>query len=97
MRLGGEQLSEESEYVCTGVFIDLPQPFDQPALIYGPDLIQDDLAGLPFKVNRQASGVGAALRRHWGDDDGVDVLVHLVRGNDEAGACFTDFAAFGWV
>ena len=43
MLLGGEQFSEQGEDMRSGGFIKLPQPFDQPALVYGPDLIQDDL------------------------------------------------------
>ena len=42
--LGGEQFSEQGEDMRSGGFIKLPQPFDQPTLVYGPDLIQDDLA-----------------------------------------------------
>ena len=81
----------------SGGFIKLPQPFDQPALVYGPDLIQDDLTRFSFESNRYARGVGTALGGHGGHDNRIDVLVHFVRGDDEAGAGLANFTAFGGI
>ena len=64
----------------SGGFIKLPQPFDQPALVYGPDLIQDDLTGLSFESNRYASGIRTPLGGHGGHDNRIDVLVSFRQG-----------------
>ena len=77
--------------------VDLADAFDQPGLVHGPDLIQHNLAGFPLESNRRTGGVGAALCGHGGNDDGIDMVVHFVRGNDEARAGFADFTAFGWI
>ena len=113
MRLGGEQFREQGEDMRSGGFIKLPQPLDQPALVYGPDLIQNDLTRLSFESNRYASGIRTPLFGHacvlahagWagemavhgGHDNRIDVLVHFVRGDNEAGAGLADFTAFGGV
>lgn len=80
-----------------GCFVDFAQAFDQAALVHGPDLIQDDLAGLPFETKRHACGVRAAFRSHRGDNHGIDVMVHLVRGDDEAGPGLPNFTTLGRV
>ena len=77
--------------------VDLADAFDQPGFVHGPHLVQYDLAGFPLESNRHTGGVGAALCGHGGDDDGIDMVVHFVRGNDEAGAGLADFTAFGWI
>jgi len=80
-----------------GGCVDLADAFDQPGFVHGSHLFQHDLAGLPLESNRHTGGVWAALCGHGGDDDGIDMVVHFVRGNDEAGAGLADFTAFGWI
>ena len=70
----------------SGGCINLAHAFDQTGFVHRPDLIQYDLARFSLESNRDTGGVGAALGGHGGDDDGIDMLVHFVRGNDEAWA-----------
>lgn len=94
---GREQFREERQHVALGGGIDFPHPLDQPLFVYGADLIQHDLAGFAFESDRDAGGIGTEFRRHGGDDDGVNVMVHFVRRDDEAGAGFSDFTALGGI
>ncbi len=96
-RLGSEQFRKERQYAVRCATVNGTQPFDQADLVDGADLIENNLSGLPAKVNRQAGGIGPAFRRHWGDNHGVDVPIHFVRGNDETGASLSDFSAFGGI
>ena len=80
-----------------GSRVDLADALDQAGLVHRPDLIQHDLTRFPLESNRHAGGVGTALGGHGGHDDGVDMVVHFVRGNDEAGAGLADFTALGGV
>ena len=77
--------------------IDFPHPLHQPLFVHRADLIQHDLPGFAFESDRDPGGVGPAFRRHWGDDDGINVTVHFVRRDDEAGAGFSDFTALGGI
>ena len=81
----------------SGRFVDPAQFLDEPAFVHCSDLIQHDLPRLALEAYRYARRIRAAFRRHGGDDDGIDVLVHLVRGNEEAGAGFADFPTFGGI
>ena len=80
-----------------GGFVNLSQSFDQPALVDGPDLIQDNLARLALEPNRHTCGIRTPLGGHGGYDNRIDVEVHFVWGDDQAGASLADFTAFGWV
>lgn len=106
----GEEFSEEGEDLSACRFVDLSHALHEPAVIHGPDLIQHDLTRFAFESHRDAGGVGKALgqgcvsahpgwagesRCHGGDDHGIDVLVHFVRGDDEARAGFADLTALG--
>lgn len=95
--LWSEKFCEKSKHVHAGGPINLPHAFDQPALVYSPDLIENDLTGFAFESNRYAGGVGPTFRRHGGDDDRVDMTVHFVGRDDEARAGFADLPAFGWI
>jgi hypothetical protein len=96
-RLWGEEFGEKGEHLCACQFVDLSHAFHQPAFVYGPDLIQHDLSRLSLESHRDAGRIKPTFRRYGGDDDGVDVLVHFVRIDDQAGAGLTDFTAFGGV
>ena len=78
-------------------FLDPSQPFDESILVHCPDLIQRNLPGFAFEVNRDTSRVGSAFRRHWSDDHGVYVAVHFVGRNDKARASRAHFATLGWI
>ena len=95
--LRGEEFGEEDENLRACHVIDLSHTLDQPAFVHSPDLIQHNLTRLAFKPHRYAGGVGAAFRCHGGDDHRIDVLVHFVRGDDEARADFADFTALGGI
>lgn len=92
-----EEFGEEGEDLSACQFIDLSHAFDQPTFVHRPDLIQHDLTRLAFESHRHAGGVGTTFCRHGGDDHGIDVLVHFIRRDDEAGAGLTDFAALGGI
>lgn len=94
---GGEEFCEEREHVALCGGIDCSRPFHQPLFVHGPDLIQHDLSRLSFEPHGNAGWIKPTLCCHGGDDDGVDVLVHFVRRDDEAGAGLADFTAFGGV
>ena len=81
----------------SGCRVDLAHALDQPGFVHCPDLIQQDLTRFSLESNRQAGGVGTALGRHRGYDDGVDMAIHFVRRNDEAGAGLADFTTLGGV
>jgi hypothetical protein len=76
-------------------FVDFAKAFDQSALIHGPDLIQDDLARLSFEPNLCTSRIGPPFRCHGSHNHCVDVMIHLVRGDDEAGTGFSNLTALG--
>ena len=75
--------------------IDSPHPFHQALFVHCTDLIQHDLPGFAFESDRDSGGVGAVFRRHGGNYDGVNVMVHFVRRDDEARAGFADFTTLG--
>ena len=81
----------------SGGHVDLADALDQAGLVHRPDLIQHDLARFPLESNLHAGGVGTALGGHRYHDDGVDMVVHFVRGNDEAGAGLADFTTLGGI
>lgn len=93
--LWSKEFCEKSKHVHAGGLINLAHTFDQPTLVYSPDLIENYLAGFAFEANRNAGGVGPTFRRHRGDNDRVDMTIHFVGRDDEARAGFTDFSAFG--
>lgn len=97
LELWSEEFCEEGQDVHAGGLINLALPFDESALVYSPDLIENDLTGFAFESNRYAGGVGPTFRRHGGDDDRVDMTVHFVGRDDEARAGFADLPAFGWI
>lgn len=69
------------------------EPATEPLGIDGPELIQCDETRSTLKATRYAPGIGSPARRHRHDDHGAQVLVQLVRRNDEAGAGLLDLAA----
>ena len=77
--------------------IDSPHPFHQALFVHCTDLIQHDLPGFAFESDRDSGGVGAVFRRHGGNYDGVNVMVHFVRRDDEARAGFADFTTLSRV
>lgn len=81
----------------SGSCVDLADALDQPGFVHRPDLIQHDLTRFPLESNRHVGRVGTALGGHGGHDDGVDMVVHFVRGNDKAGAGLADFTTRGGV
>lgn len=81
--------------LCGG--INYPHPFHQPLFVHCADPVEHDLAGFALESYRHAGGIRPTFRRHGGDDDGVDVLVHFVRRDNQAGAGFTDFTDLGGV
>ena len=81
----------------SGGRVDLAGALDQAGLVHRSDLIQHNLTRFSLESNWHAGGVGMALGRHRGYDDGVDVVIHFIRGNDEAGAGLADFSTLGGV
>ena len=71
-------------------FIDFTQTFDQSTLVHCSDLIQDDLAGLSFEPNLYTRGIGPPFRCHGSHNHSVDVMIHLIRGDDEARTGFSN-------
>lgn len=88
--LRGKEFGEQSEDLRACHVSDRSYTLDQSAFVHCPDLIQHNLPGLTFESKRDTSRVGAAFRRHGSDDDRVDVVIHFIRGNDEAGTGLTD-------
>ncbi len=91
--LRGKEFGEQSEYLCACRVSDRSYALDQTTFVHSPNLIQDDLPGLPFESKRDTSRVGSAFRGHGSDDDRVDVLIHFIRRNDETGTGLPDFTA----
>src|SRR5216684_4773987 len=79
------------------VLVDLAQPFHQPCLVHGADLIEDDLALLALEGKWNAGGVIATLGGHGRHDHGADMSVHLVRRDDHARAGLADFVTMSRV
>lgn len=92
-----EEFGEQCEHEPSGRFTDFAHAFDQPALIDGPELIQNNLARLALESNRHTGGIRAPLRSHGGYNDGIDMLIHFVRRDHETGASLADFTALGGI
>ena len=92
-----EEFCKQREHTYAGGFVKFAKPFDEPALIDRSDLIEHDLAGLAFESNGHARGIRAILRRHGGDDHGIDVMVHFIGRDDEAWARLANLASFGGI
>jgi len=61
------------------------------------DLVKHYLPLLALEAAGDSSGVGGALRGHGGDDEGEEVFVHLVWGDDQSRPCLLDLVADGGI
>ena len=73
------------------------EAFDQADLVDRAELIKDNLSRLSLETNGYAGGIGTALGGHGSHDDRVDMPIHFIGRDDQAGASFSDFAAFRWI
>jgi hypothetical protein len=53
-RLRGEEFGEEGEDFHPGLGVNAAESTDQPRLVHGPDLVEDDLAGLALEPTGNA-------------------------------------------
>ena len=56
-----------------------PSLFHQADFIHGANLIQDDLPLFSFKLAVNPSWVISSFGGHWGNDYGVNMIIHFVR------------------
>ena len=96
-RLGGEQFGKKSQHTVGRDVVDRAQAFDQAGLVHRPDLIEDNLSGLSLKANRNAGGIETPLCRHGRDNHCIDVSIHFIGRDNQAGACLPDFSALGGI
>ena len=96
-RLLREHFLQDTQRFRQGGGTDRPETANQPCPIYSPELVEDDVAVLLQEPARDAEGVGVAPRRHWSDEKRTEVLVQLIRRDDDAGSCLTDLATLGWI
>jgi len=83
--------------MCFGGLVDFSDSLYQPGFVHCPDLIQNDLTRFSLESSRHTGGIGPAFSGHRCHDDSIDMMVHLVRGNDEAMAGLADFTTFGGI
>ena len=96
-RLRSEQFRKKGEDMIGSIGSNRAQAFDQADLVDRAELIKDNLSRLSLETNGYAGGIGTALGGHGGHDDGVDVPIHFIGGNDQTGAGLSDFSAFSGI
>jgi len=92
-----EEFLQDFEHSPPGERIDPTEFFDKTRPIDRADLVENDLTRFAAESVRHAGGIGPPFRRHRGDEHRADVMVHLVRGNDEAWPGLADLPADGGI
>ena len=77
----------------SGAWVKFAQAFDEAGFVHCTDLVKDDLAFFALEGERNAGRVITTLGGHGSDDDGGDVLIHLIGRNDDAWSGLADFVA----
>ena len=78
---------------CAGRYTS--EPFHQPLTVDRAKLIDSHVSGPLSKAASHTPGVGLSPGRHRRDDHCPEMLIQLIRRDDQAGSCFSDFAATG--
>jgi hypothetical protein len=71
----------------------MAQTLREARFVDSPNLVERGLTGLSEESQTDSRRISAKGRSQWDDDDGCQVFVHLVRRDDEAGPCLTNFRA----
>jgi hypothetical protein len=90
-----EHFDEYGGCSLSGVCTNGSQFAYEPLSVYSTELVESDLPSFSFKTYRDPCWIGARNRGQWGDDDSPQMVVHFVRGNDQARACLLDFCPLG--
>jgi len=70
-----------------------PQFSNQPSPVYGPDLVEDNLARLSLEAAGHPGWIGTTFGAHRGHDHRSKILVHLIGGNNETGTSLLNLAS----
>lgn len=93
-RLRSEQFCKKGQHMVGRGLIHCAQAFDQAAPVHRANLIQDHLSGLVPEANGNTSGIETALRGHRRNDHRVDMAVHFIGRDDQAGMGLSDLPPF---
>ena len=111
-RLRSEQFRKKGEDMIGSIGSNRAEAFDQAGLADRAELIKDNLSRLPLKTNGRGwdrddlfgkecvlghSGWAGERVCHGSHDDRVDMPIHFIGRDDQAGASLSDFTAFSGI
>lgn len=96
-RLLCEHLLQDIQRFRQGGGTHLPETANQTCPVNSPELVEHDVPVLLLEPAGDAERVGVAPCGHWSDQERTEVLVQLIRRDDDAGSGLSDLTTLGWI